>query len=259
MENAESIIISSEKPWLNMWRFDLRNEILSQVDADITRIKSIIQDSDSVQCTSKIGDKICFPVIQKNYILVYDISQNKFDYVSIPNCSFYGVTGEDGKIFLSQYSTYDIVEYDFINRTYRKIKNQYGHSSINLLPAYSRILKYHKHLLTLPCTTDDKIEVFDIESDIWKELEYPHKYEFNKKEKYLYSFYGLDIERDRKICVFQLSGNMLLEISLNSGIIEGFHVIAPKIYSHKIREIITQYGPVQEGIEIGLSEFLSVL
>lgn len=260
-ENDDSIIIPSEKPWKDMWRFDFENEGFSRVDADITRIKSIIHDSDSVQCAGKIGDMICFPVIQKDYVLIYSISDNRFDYISVPNCSFYGVAGDDNRMYLSQYGTYDIVEYEIKNSSYRIIKNQYGCGTIDMLPAYSRILKQNRYMLSLPCTTEDKIGIFDILTGRWRVLDYPQGYEFNKKKKYLYSFYGFDIESDGKICVFQLSGNMLLEICFDSDKINGFRVTIPYEYSQKITDTITQYGsiPIYEGTEIGLTEFLSIL
>lgn len=258
-ENEDSIIIPSEKPWENLWRFDLKSERFTSVIADVTGIQDIVQESDVVQCADKVGDVIYFPVIQKDYVVTYNICNNKFDFISSPHSSFYGVTGDNNKIYLSQFGTYDIVEYEIGKGVFNIIRNQHGKGVNDDIPAYSKILKSNENILALPCTVDDRISVFDVKSQEWKVMDYPQGFLFNKKEKYLYSFYGIDIRNDGTIYVFQLSGNMLLEINNKITEINGFNITVPNKYADKINRTIVQYGPIQEGNEFGLADFLSML
>ena len=251
-KNESVLIISTLRPWDEMWEFNMETEEFIPIKGSISRIKEVISNKDYIVYNAKkIDDTIFYPVVEQNIVVTYDISNKTFDCIKIPGNPLYGVATYNRNIYFSRFGKSGFTVYDVVTGEVKEILN-YSRQEIDaIIPAYARMFVLNNKIIAFPGATNGIITYFDLAKEEWTELMYPKGFEFNKKEKYLYTFYGMDILDKYRLLIFQLSANMMLEINTETGETRGFRLVLPDKYKDRAKSVISKYGKVVEGIDFG--------
>lgn len=258
LEDYSNIIIPTNKPWDKIFRFNMRKDEFEIINADITRIKSLNLGPDAiVQNSVCIKNIIYFPIVHSEIVITFDLLSNKFDYFIINGSVLYGITNYKDNIIFSQFGTYNYILYDLINKKANCVHMKGNFQIENDIPYYARIFVNDSSLFFLPESGKNKITVVDLEKNKIRMLDYPKGFELNKKERYLYSFYGYEKYGNSEY-VYQLSSNMMLEIKENMEL-QGHRLVVSDDYKQKAYECILKKQTVNENREIDLETFLSII
>lgn len=253
-EDEVNIIVPTVRPWEKIWRLDLSTGQYFEILTNSSAIKTIKNGNYVTHYTAMHGDKIYFPIIEMDYIVVLNLKNNEFESIKIDGCRFYGIARYCDNIIVSLYGSYDLIIYDTKTNSKRKIEVGKEKFTNEAISPYAKMYVYGSRLILLPSTMTDKIKILSLLDSSIDIIDYPEGFIFNKMDKYPYTFMEVN-ENNGKLFISQLSANMMLELNMQTLKLSGFRII-DKDSKERIAELACSGESIMESNEIDLNTFL---
>lgn len=248
------LVISSDKPWEKMWIFDMQTETFEKVKPIIDNLNCELKEKSVVHSFSNLSG-VWYIMCGGEALYHYNYNTGKGEVVNVVGEKAVAISGDEDRIILSVLGKEKLLMLDnsgVLQTCLGDEKCKYSEDD----PVYGRIRVVADRILVLPGTENGKIKIININNNKTIELEYPTGFSVDKKDQYIYIFYGME-EYKGTIIVFQLSTNMLLQIDLHDNKISGHKILMSEFEMDKIiRKIVKKDGVLTEKKEFNVVDFL---